>query len=781
MWTATLDLDPKRLLITQFLRRFWSGASFSSFAPLQVQNLPRQPLPEKTWVRVRNRLAGICGSDLHMIQGDGDLRIAPAALPLHRRSYPGHEVIGEVLEVGEDTQRIRVGDRVALQHGPNCLSSGVQIPCRSCAHGYYNLCEYGKLPGPYPIGGGWSEEMLLPEQQLFRIPTDISDEQAVVLEPTAVALHAVLRHLPRRNERILIIGAGAIGLLTLQIVRALAPQAEVSVLARHSFQVEQATRQGAAHIIYPQDSYTGIQQATNAQIFKGAFSNRVLLGGYDVIFDTVGSQKTLHHALRWARTQATVVLVGVNLHQMHIDLTPVWYREINLIGSMGSSIEIWPPATNERRSTFEIAVDLIKQNQIHPEHLITHRFPLNSSQTALLTALNKEQSHAIKVVFDYSLLPPSVVPNVRASAPRKRRPLAVDENTPLPENQNITKSVPLSAQPTEPAPSIVSLSPLFSSSRTVAPAPYEEDELDEMEDTISAPAITKYNSQPPVNQPQKEQPSIQPEDNIPQKEDRQSEPEAVSLATTPEILMPEAVTSAIIPEVPAIEPENDADETVISDDTALVTAEESSTTTDIIQAADETVIPDGTALITAEESSATPTIVQAADDETVTTDDIPLIAAEEQMLMLPEEPLEMDEGPSATTDIMQNVDEADETSTGMIPDSDTFQLPWEQEDNNALQFPWEQEATEQYVEAPIDASFSAEDPATDQSIPEFPEPVAQDVFPPPNSAMEKETDTINATEETKNALLYTEGQPTIKVQNRPRPRKKNNRSSVKKP
>src|SRR5450631_2282042 len=98
MWTSTLDLDPKRVLITQLLRRVWSGASFSSFAPLQLQNLPRQPLPEKTWVRVRNRLAGICGSDLHMIQGDGDLRIAPAAIQQQRRSYPGHEVVGEVLE-----------------------------------------------------------------------------------------------------------------------------------------------------------------------------------------------------------------------------------------------------------------------------------------------------------------------------------------------------------------------------------------------------------------------------------------------------------------------------------------------------------------------------------------------------------------------------------------------------------------------------------------------------------------------------------------------------------
>jgi threonine dehydrogenase-like Zn-dependent dehydrogenase len=725
MWTSTLDLDPKRVLITRLLGRVWSGASFSSFAPLQVQNLPRQPLPEKTWVRVRNRLAGICGSDLHMIQGDGDFSIAPAALPLHRRSYPGHEVIGEVLEVGEDVQRIRVGDRVVLQYGPNCLSAGVQTPCRSCAHGYYNLCEYGKLPGPQPIGGGWSEEMLLPEQQLFRLPVEISDEQAVVLEPTAVAIHAVLRRLPQPDERVLIIGAGAIGLLTLQIVRALAPQAEISVLARHSFQIEQATRQGAAHIIYPQDSYTGIQRATNAQVFKGAFNNRVLLGGYDVIFDTVGSQKTLHHALRWAGAQATVVLVGVNLHQMHLDLTPIWYREVNVVGSMGSGIETWPPTTNERRSTFEVAAELITHDQIHPEHLITHRFPLNNFQTALLTAMGKEQSHAIKVIFDYSLVPPSVVPNVRASAPRKHRPLPVEENISTSENLNTAQSAPLPTQPTEPAPPAVSLSPLFSSSRTVAPVQRDNDELDEMEDTLSAPAIVKYNRQSAITQQQNEQLS---------EEATHSVPEAVSLETTPAPSTSKPENHADEPVVndeislPAEEPENHTDEPVVNDEISLLVEEPSTTTVDTLQVIDEPVIDDDTLLPVIEEPS------------TIATNTI-------------------------------QADEISETAPEMPQNSD------------ALQLPAAQEASEHSIDVPTDTYFFSEESATEASMAELPEialPDAQDVPPSADFVIEKETDPMSATENPGNALLHTDRPPIAKIQNRPRPRtrKKNNRTSV---
>ena len=420
MWTSTLELNPSHVIPTKLLGLIWRGAYFSSFAPLQVQNLPRQPLPASNWVRVRNSLAGICGSDLQLIFVDGDYSVAPAALPNHNRSYPGHEVVGEVIEVGDDVRHLHVGDRVALQYGPNCITAGVQEPCRSCASGHYGLCEYGELPGPQPIGGGWSEEMLLHEQQLFRLPTDINDMQGVLLEPSAVALHAVLRHVPQGQDRVLIIGAGTIGLLILQVVRALAPDAEVSVMARHAFQIEQAARLGA-HIIYPKDSYREVQRATGAKLYRGMWGNKMLLGGYDVIYDSVGNTQTTHDALRWARAGSTVVMVGLNLHRMQLDLTPIWYQEINLIGTMGHSIETWPIDSSERKSTFEVTTALIQNKKIFPDKLITHSFPLNSYRDALMTAADKDRNHAIKVVFDYSKQPPSVVPNVRAAARQRQR------------------------------------------------------------------------------------------------------------------------------------------------------------------------------------------------------------------------------------------------------------------------------------------------------------------------------------------------------------------------
>jgi NADPH:quinone reductase-like Zn-dependent oxidoreductase len=267
--------------------------------------------------------------------------------------------------------------------------------------------------------------MLVHEQQLFRISPEMNDEQAVLLEPTAVALHAVLRRLPRPGDNVLIIGAGTIGLLTLQVIHALVPDAIVSVMARYPFQIEQATRMGASHIIYPHDSYQEVEGITGAKLFTGGFNNKMLLGGFEVIFDAIGTRKTLHDSLRWVRAGGATVLIGVSLHTMQLDLTPIWYQEIDLIGALAHGVETWPIGSFERRSTFSIAAEMIENELLYPEKLITHHFALTNYRSAFATATSKSQSRSIKVVFDYSLLPSTVVPNVRASA-RQRHPITTD-------------------------------------------------------------------------------------------------------------------------------------------------------------------------------------------------------------------------------------------------------------------------------------------------------------------------------------------------------------------
>jgi threonine dehydrogenase-like Zn-dependent dehydrogenase len=112
----------------------------------------------------------------------------------------------------------------------------------------------------------------------------------------------------------------------------------------------------------------------------------------------VGKPATLRDALRWTRAGGAVVLVGVHLAPMHIDLTPVWYEEIDLIGMMAHGAEEWE---GEHISTFDLVVRLLREGKLNFDGFITHRFPLFRYREAITTAVEQDRTHAIKVIFDY--------------------------------------------------------------------------------------------------------------------------------------------------------------------------------------------------------------------------------------------------------------------------------------------------------------------------------------------------------------------------------------------
>ena len=122
----------------------------------------------------------------------------------------------------------------------------------------------------------------------------------------------------------------------------------------------------------------------------------MILGGFDVVYDCIGSDKTLQNSLRWARAGGTVVLAGVNLKPMRVDLTPVWYQEVSLIGLYAHGMEEW---NGRKQPTCDLAADLLLEKKPLVEGLITHRFPLEDWRTAVRTAKDK-RSGAIKVILD---------------------------------------------------------------------------------------------------------------------------------------------------------------------------------------------------------------------------------------------------------------------------------------------------------------------------------------------------------------------------------------------
>jgi threonine dehydrogenase-like Zn-dependent dehydrogenase len=123
----------------------------------------------------------------------------------------------------------------------------------------------------------------------------------------------------------------------------------------------------------------------------------MMLGGFEVIYDCVGDRNSLSDGLRWARAGGAVVMLGVTLSPLRVDLNPIWYQEVDLIGSHTHGMESW---NGKRVHTFDLAMELMREGVIDPRGLITHRFPFEDYRRAIATAADK-RSGSIKVVFEY--------------------------------------------------------------------------------------------------------------------------------------------------------------------------------------------------------------------------------------------------------------------------------------------------------------------------------------------------------------------------------------------
>lgn len=406
MHTVRFDVDIPRILLVKLLRPVWPGVVFSRWSPTRLESIDEPVLPGANWVRVRNRMCGICGTDLHLLLAEADPRVASAALPGRERIYLGHEVVGEVTEIGPGVTSLAVGDRVVMDSralmAPTCLSQELEPACPRCAAGDLQLCENASVGrGPTGVGGGWGDGYTAHVSEVARVPDDIDDEAAMMMEPLAVAVRAVLAPPISQGDRVLVVGAGIVGLNVVQALRALVPASSITVLARYPHQAAAARRLGADEVVERADPYEATARITGAKLYAGAFGNRMLLGGFDVVFDCVGSAKTVHDALRWTRAGGTVVVVGISLERLRLDLSPVWAQEVRLIGVVGHGVEPW---NGERRSTYDIVCELLRTGRLTTAGLVTHAYALDEWREAIRTAMDK-RSGAIKVMLDLRTRP----------------------------------------------------------------------------------------------------------------------------------------------------------------------------------------------------------------------------------------------------------------------------------------------------------------------------------------------------------------------------------------
>ncbi|MCB9642128.1 MAG: alcohol dehydrogenase catalytic domain-containing protein [Myxococcales bacterium] len=388
-----------RVLATLALKKIWKNAPFSSISPLKMAAVDAAELPGPRGVRVKNRQCGICASDLHIAFVDIDPMVHPAALPGYQRIYLGHEVVSEVEEIGTDVTGFQVGDRVLMKSrflGATCDSQDISPRCPSCEAGHYAVCYNQSAGQGIPgVGGGWGDGYTCHESELWRLPDGIDDDSAALIEPIACGVRAVLRRPPKPGEKVMVLGCGMIGLATLQAIRAIAPQAACFAAARYPQQIKLAESYGAT-VLSGKDLFAQTAEHTGAKIYQGDFGNRTMLGGFDVIYDCVGTQTTLQQALRLIRAGGAVVLEGVSLHRMHADLSPVWHQEVEIIGSFAHGRENWE---GESLETFDLVARWILEGKISTQGLITHRFPLEQWKQAIQTSVDK-RAGSIKVMFD---------------------------------------------------------------------------------------------------------------------------------------------------------------------------------------------------------------------------------------------------------------------------------------------------------------------------------------------------------------------------------------------
>jgi len=402
MRTIRFEKNIPKILLVKALRPIWPGIVYSRLSPTRFEELAEEPLPGSNWIRVRNRLCGICASDLHLFFAEADPKFAGAALPGANQLYLGHEAIGEVSEVGRGVTTLKAGDRVIMDSrammSPTCLSQELKPLCRHCSQGNYQLCENASLgQDPVGVGGGWGDSFTAHVTEVYPVPDELDDETAMMIEPLSVGVRAAKAKLPHADDQVLVVGCGIVGLNVVQAVRALSSSCRIVAMARYPQQIDMARKLGADEVISSDDPYAAAAAITGAKLYTGPFNNRMLLGGFDVVYDCIGSSQSVQDSLRWARGGGTVVLVGVSLGRMRVDLSPVWYQEVNLIGTLAHGMEEW---NGKRLSTYDLTCDLLLKGKLTAAGLITHHFRLENYQEAIQTAQDK-RTGAIKVVFDY--------------------------------------------------------------------------------------------------------------------------------------------------------------------------------------------------------------------------------------------------------------------------------------------------------------------------------------------------------------------------------------------
>jgi threonine dehydrogenase-like Zn-dependent dehydrogenase len=348
-------------------------------------------------------LAGICGSDLSTLDGKSSRYFEGiVSFPF----VPGHEVVGVVEEAGGSLGTAHlVGTRVVVESVIGCIPRGIDPPCPACAAGRTGGCErvaFGHLAPGLQIGfcadtgGGWSTAGLVAHAvQLYPVPADLSDEDAVMVEPTACAVHAALGAGVQPGDQVAVVGAGTLGLTTVAALRHLTSPGTLLCGAKHAHQRLLAAELGADVTVSPDQLIRTVRHRTGSLRTSGQ-----LTGGADIVVDCVGSADSLCQSLAIVRPRGRIVLLGMP-GKVHVDLASLWHREVALQGAYAYGSE---DVGGTRRRSFDIAFEVVRAFGLG--RLVSARYPIERFEEAVAHAGDAGRRGAVKVVFDLQARPP---------------------------------------------------------------------------------------------------------------------------------------------------------------------------------------------------------------------------------------------------------------------------------------------------------------------------------------------------------------------------------------
>ena len=331
-------------------------------APGQIQFQDVQmPTPNDNEVIMQTRRIGVCGSDIHVYHG------------LHPyTSYPvvqGHEVGGVVAAIGKDVTGVKVGDKITFMPQVTCGE------CYPCKHGMYHICELLKVMG-FQTGGAAQEYFVLPAENVLVLPNTVSLDQAAMIEPVSVAVHAITRGGGAENRRVVVLGAGTIGNLTAQVAKAWGAKA-VIITDISPYKLEKARACGL-------DLTVNTAETNLGDAIKQHFGS----DGADLILECVGAEATISDAVQYARKGSTIVVVGVFGKKPQIDLGLVQDRELTLTGTL-----------MYQKVDYERAIEWVAAGRMALDKMITHRFSFEHYLDAY-HAIEESNGNYLKVMID---------------------------------------------------------------------------------------------------------------------------------------------------------------------------------------------------------------------------------------------------------------------------------------------------------------------------------------------------------------------------------------------